>query len=224
MSTQVKTANTPKTSFGKWMVHTVIPNYANNIQGIVYMGAAVLIIIVGLRGLGSIAGKLAIVPKFFIGAEDKIDPNWVMAALFLEFFLLLILSIVTFFTPEEVHGSVAEHNPKAAEKFGLDVTMIKQELSQLKGIAYEDLKVIDDYVEKMTQISKRLAHMNKEYLTAVSEVKATYKADTFRATAMEELKGIDVYVEKIAGLTQRITGIRNEYMKTMNELKQSFKV
>lgn len=224
MSTQVKTANTPKTGFGKWMVHTVIPNYANNVQGIVYMGAAVLIIVVGLRGLGSVAGKIAVVPKFLLGTDGKIDPNWVMIALFLEFFLLLILSLVTFFTPEESHGSVAEHNPKAVEKFGLDVATIKQELSQLKGIAYEDLKVIDDYVEKMTQISKRLAHMNKEYLAAVNEVKQTYKADTFRAMAVEELKGIDVYVEKIAGLTQKITGIRNEYMKTMNELKQSFKV
>lgn len=223
MDTQIKTANIPKTSFGRWMVHTVIPNYANNVQGVVYMGAAVLIIIVGLRGLGKIAGQLAVVPKFLI-TDGKLDPNYVMMALFLEFFLLLILAMVTFFTPEDSHGSVPEHNPKSVEKFGLDVTTIKQELSQLKGIAYEDLKVIDDYVEKMTQISKRLAHMNKEYLAAVNEVKQTYKADTFRAMAVEELKGIDVYVEKIAGLTQKITGIRNEYMKTMNELKQSFKV
>jgi hypothetical protein len=217
-------ANNPKTGFGKWMVHTVIPNYANNVQGVVYMGAAVLIIIVGLRGLGSVAGKIAIVPKFFLGVDGKIDPNWVMGALFLEFLLLLVLSLVTFFTPEDQHGSVAEHNPKAVEKFGIDVNTIKQELSQLKGIAYEDLKVIDDYVEKMTQISKRLAHMNQEYLAAVNEVKQTYKADTFRAMAIEELKGIDVYVDKIAGLTQKITGIRNEYMKTMNEFKQSIKV
>ncbi|NCS82171.1 MAG: hypothetical protein COW85_03085 [Ignavibacteria bacterium CG22_combo_CG10-13_8_21_14_all_37_15] len=224
MDTKVKTANQPKTGFGKWMVHTVIPNYANNVQGVVYMGAAILIIIVGLRGLGKVAGQIAIVPKFLLGVDGKIDPNWVMMALFLEFFLLLILSMVTFFTPEDSHGSVVEHSGKAVEKFGLDVTTIKQELSQLKGIAYEDLKVIDDYVEKMTQISKRLAHMNKEYLAAVNEVKQTYKADTFRAMAVEELKGIDVYVEKIAGLTQKITGIRNEYMKTMNELKQSFKV
>lgn len=223
MEKQVKIANTPKTSFGKWMVNTVIPNYANNVQGVVYMGAAVLIIIVGLRGLGKIAGELAVVPKFLI-KDGKLDPNWVMMALFLEFFLLLILSIVTFFTPEDHHGSVPEHSSKSVEKFGLDITTIKQELSQLKGIAYEDLKVIDDYVEKMTQISKRLAHMNKEYLAAVDEVKQTYKADTFRAMAVEELKGIDVYVDKIAGLTQKITGIRNEYMKTMNEFKQSIKV
>ena len=87
----------PKTAFGRFMVYTIVAKYANNIQGFVYMGAAILIIIVGLRGLGELAGTLSAVPKFLLDHEGmKIDPNWVMIALFLEFFLLMILAIVTF--------------------------------------------------------------------------------------------------------------------------------
>ena len=66
------------------MVYKFVPQYANNVQGLVYMGAACLIIIVGLRGIGKVAASIAIVPKFLLGLDGKVAPMWVMAALFLE--------------------------------------------------------------------------------------------------------------------------------------------
>ena len=89
----------PKTAIGKFMTFKFIPKYSNNVMGLVYLGAAILIIIVGLRGLGAIAGTVGLIPSFLIGADNKIDPYWVMLALLLEFGMLFLLGIVTFYTP-----------------------------------------------------------------------------------------------------------------------------
>jgi len=62
----------PKTVVGKFMANKFIPKYANKVMGFVYLGAAVLIIIVGLRGLGSLAGTVGIIPSFLIGPDNKI--------------------------------------------------------------------------------------------------------------------------------------------------------
>lgn len=213
----------PKTAFGKWMVYKVIPQYANNVQGLVYVGAAILIIIVGLRGLGSVAGTIPIVPSFIINeADNKINVNYVMFALFLEFFLLLVLSIVTFFTPEEDHShGGAAASPAAPSNVGVDAAKLRQELSQLKAVADEDLRMLDSYVARMGELSKRLAGVNREYLNAVAELKASYKPDTFKNAAGEEIKTLDAYLDKVTGLTQRLAAIKKDFIATVSEIKKA---
>ena len=60
--------------------------YANAILGMVYMGAAVLIIIIGIRGL-----------KFIPSSE----PSIILFALSLEFILLIVYAIMLIFSPKE---------------------------------------------------------------------------------------------------------------------------
>ena len=60
--------------------------YANAILGMVYMGAAVLIIIIGIRGL-----------KFIPSSE----PSVILFALSLEFILLIVYAIMLIFSPKE---------------------------------------------------------------------------------------------------------------------------
>ncbi|MCF8240749.1 MAG: hypothetical protein K9J16_05125 [Melioribacteraceae bacterium] len=174
MAANENKANQPKTAFGRYMVYKFIPAYANNVSGVVYMGAAILIIIVGLRGLGKVAGELAIVPKFLLDAEGaKIDPNWVMLALFLEFFLLMILATVTFFTPEEAHGPGEE---TADEKPAVERPDFKKELEHLKNLTDEEVKMIETYLEKFESIQNKITQIQMNSMKALSSMKDTLKS------------------------------------------------
>jgi hypothetical protein len=149
--------NQPKTAFGRFMVYYFVPNFANNVQGLVYFGAAFLVIIIGLRGLGTVAGKISIVPQFLLAYDAELEgfavsPNWVMVALFTEFFLLLLMAITVFFTPEDVsYGVVHEHEETKTN------TVIDQELEQIaekvrmriREVAEEEVKLMDAYLEKI---------------------------------------------------------------------------
>jgi len=170
----------PKTAFGKYMVYKFIPQYANNVFGLVYMGAAILIIIVGLRGLGRVAGEIAIVPRFLLGPDGKIDPSIVMMALFLEFGLLLIMAIVTFFTPEEdmntgerktgmVEGSKGTH------RIIVEAATFKAELEHLQNMTNEELRILESYVDKLGENAKRLNVAKAEFFKALSEIKQYIK-------------------------------------------------
>ncbi len=174
-----KKANQPKTAFGKYMVYEFIPKYSNNVMGIVYMGAAILIIVVGLRGLGKVAGSLPVVPSFLINAADgKIDPNYVMGALFLEFFLLFILAIVTFFTPEEDHSTPhAVHAEEHKRPTGIDsnIPAFKEEMQQLKLVADEELRTINTYLDKFEELSKKLQKIQLANLQAIQMMKDSIK-------------------------------------------------
>ncbi len=72
--------------------------YSNDVNGIAYMGAALLIVIIGLRGL-------KIIPS--------LQPTPVIFAISLEFCLLMILGLTMYFTPEDnedlQRGSHATH-------------------------------------------------------------------------------------------------------------------
>ncbi len=171
-------ANQPKTAFGKYMVYEFIPNYSNNVMGIVYLGAAILIIVVGLRGLGKVAGQIAVVPQFLIGADGKIDPSYVMGALFLEFFLLFILAVVTFFTPEDMHG----HNPESHKETRLEhdvvskVPQFREEMQQLKMMADEEIRTIDNYLTKFEELSKKIQKIQLANLQAIQMMKDSIKS------------------------------------------------
>ena len=161
----------PKTAIGKFMTFKFIPKYSNNVMGLVYLGAAILIIIVGLRGLGAIAGTVGLIPSFLIGADNKIDPYWVMLALLLEFGMLFLLGIVTFYTPSEyvdiLHTDGEESKVKSSAKD------LKNELRDLKDFADEEMRVIEDYVEKFDSLSQKVRDIQLSSIQAISKMKDT---------------------------------------------------
>jgi len=155
----------PKTRFGKYMVNKFIPQYANNVQGLVYLGAAVLVIIVGLRGLGTVAGHIAIVPKFLLEYDPElqgsaVSPTWVMFALFLEFFLLLLMATTLMFTPEEEHGAgghpvpqpqaqIPQLKPISPEEMNAIAQQVRLKIHE---VAKEELAALDQYLAKLKQM------------------------------------------------------------------------
>jgi hypothetical protein len=176
VSAKQATQQGPKTAFGRFMVHTFIPRYANNVQGLVYMGAALLIIIVGLRGLGGIAAQIPIVPKFLLDpATHKVSPNWVMASLFLEFSLLMVLAVVTFFTPEEAPGHEPEHVGKGAHSPSDEILRIKQAMQELQGVAKEDIDALNNYVEQINNVNRKLIQAKADFFKSLTDLKQLFK-------------------------------------------------
>lgn len=166
----------PKTAFGRYMQEHFIPNFANNVQGLVYYGASILVIIVGLRGLGTVAGKIAIVPKFLLAYDPDLDgfsvsPTWVMFALFLEFFLLLLMATTIFFTPEEEghahHSAPHTEENKASAPVDMELEKVAEQVrNKIREVAQEEVKVMDAYLEKIHRqhsetLSKILQQPNK---------------------------------------------------------------
>jgi len=157
----------PTSSFGKYMAYDFIPKHANKVNGLVYLGASILIIVVGIRGLGSLAGKLTVIPKFLIGPDSKIDPTWVLIALLIEFTMLLLLGFVTFFTPSEVLPPSQENN------VGTDAAKLKESLRELKDVADEEMRMVENYIERFNQLSKKVAQIQYTNLSAINKMKET---------------------------------------------------
>ena len=80
------------------------PNFAVRherlIQSLVYVGAAFLVIIVGLRGLGNLSST-TFIPNFILDNDGKIESNIIMIGLLIEFTMLCLLAAVTYFTTDE---------------------------------------------------------------------------------------------------------------------------
>src|ERR1035437_3347492 len=92
-----------------YMSHHFTEKYANNVQGAAYMGAANLIIFIGIRGLK------------FIPADQ---PSPILFALFIEFSLLLLLGISLIYTEEEARldkilKELKERTAEQAQRLGM---------------------------------------------------------------------------------------------------------
>jgi hypothetical protein len=96
-----------KRPFARWMITEINLNYENNVQGWAYIGAALLIGLIGLRGM-------KIIPKE--------HPSYLLFGLELEFSLLLLLGSVLFFKPEESRQGHSQDG---------DILKIRKDLRQL---------------------------------------------------------------------------------------------
>jgi hypothetical protein len=165
-----KKFNEPRTAIGRYMVYTFIPKYSNNVMGFVYMGAAILIIIVGLRGLGSLVGQLHILPSFLLDAQgEKISPYVVLIALLLEFSLLVILGTVTFFTPEDMgHG---HGGGEAAEKTTVSLPDFRAEIEKIKELSNEEKLMVRNFLDEFEAISVKINKIQESNAEALKKMK-----------------------------------------------------
>lgn len=167
----------PKTPFGRFMVYHFIPQYSNNVMGLVYIGAALLIIIVGLRGLGGGLDQVSLVPNFLLNADGRIAIEFVMAALYIEFFMLFILAFVTFFTPEdEYHATSVKVEEHAGPKININAKEVRDSVEIIKDLTDEEMKMIDGYLERFNKISEKINDINRKNLLALNEMKDTLKS------------------------------------------------
>ncbi|RMD49397.1 MAG: hypothetical protein D6830_05005 [Ignavibacteria bacterium] len=165
-----KKFNEPKTAFGRYMVYKFIPQYSNNVMGLVYVGAAILIIIVGMRGLGELVGQLGIFPQFMLNeAGTKISPTVVVLSLFLEFFLLLILAVVTFFTPEDAHHGGGHGEAEPAAKVALPD--FKAEIEKIKELSNEEKVMVRSFLDEFEQITQKVNRIQESNIEALKKMR-----------------------------------------------------
>ena len=75
-----------KNPFSQWMIADVVKRYENNVNGFAYLGAGILIFLIGLRGLG------------IIGREHPLP---IVLSLEIEFTIIATLGLLLFYKPEE---------------------------------------------------------------------------------------------------------------------------
>lgn len=142
---------------------------ANNVMALVYVGAAILIVVVGLRGLGTVAGKISFIPKFLLDSTGRIDPDVVIFALMLEFSMLLVLSLVTYFTPSE--------NGDSGEKTsGGKLANVKEDLEEIKNFSDEEIHMIENYIDKFESISRKITKIQMYNMQALKNMKDAIKS------------------------------------------------
>lgn len=224
----------------------------NRINGMVYFGAAILIIIVGLRGLGTIASELPTVPKFLIDHEThKVDPNYVMIALFLEFSLLLIMSVANFFKPvhlEEPKEKEEEAKPKEEISplptlTDRDIENLRRRTNEYKAILDESNKAIKEKFVSLSSVWMQFEDLMKQKFTTMDEfVKHSENlqkkiaqlqselADTkevgkavseLQTLSKEKLTIVNNMVEQLAQVTERINKMHIGMINSLTDLKKN---
>jgi len=122
-----------------------IPRYENNILAFVYIGAAFLVLVLGLRGMGSS------VPDFMQDISTHRLKNWVVfVALGAEFLMILFLGITMLFKVEDF-GSLFKNFINIEEKHKGEIKEVNT-LAEI-GTAIDKIKHdYDDLIDKFGRL------------------------------------------------------------------------
>ena len=138
-----------------YMVRHFSEKYSNNVQGFAYGGAAILIVVIGIRGL-----------KFI----PPTQPSILLAAITLEFTMLTLLAVTLFYTEEEQRMDKLIRDLEESsegQKFEL-INLVRTSQQQQR-----DLASMVDYIQRQTGDLKRMADAltgaNKEYIVQVAQ-------------------------------------------------------
>lgn len=138
-----------------YMVRHFSEHYSNNIQGFAYGGAALLIVVIGIRGL-----------KFIPPTE----PSILLAAISLEFVMLTLLAITLYFTEEEQRMDKLMTNLQESSE-GQTYELIN--LVRTSQQQQRDLASMVDYIQRQTDNLQRMADAltgaNREYIIQVAQ-------------------------------------------------------
>lgn len=108
-----------KNPFSQWMVADVVKRYENNVNGFAYLGAGILIFLIGLRGLG------------IIGREHPLP---IVISLEIEFTIIGVLGLLLFYKPEDsTKMSVTLDGALPAEELKVLATEMKNIREEITG-------------------------------------------------------------------------------------------
>lgn len=138
-----------------YMTRHFAEKYGNNVQGFAYGGAAILIVVIGIRGL-----------KFI----PPTQPSVLLLAISLEFTMLLLLAITLFYTEEEQRMDKLIRNLEESsegQKYEL-INLVRTSQQQQR-----DLASMVDYIQRQTENLQRMADAltgaNREYIIQVAQ-------------------------------------------------------
>lgn len=138
-----------------YMTRHFAERYSNNVQGFAYGGAAILIVIIGIRGL-----------KFI----PPTQPSILLAAIALEFTMLLLLATTLFYTEEEQRMDKLIRDLEESsegQKYEL-INLVRTSQQQQR-----DLASMVDYIQRQTENLQKMADAltgaNREYIIQVAQ-------------------------------------------------------
>lgn len=138
------------------------------IQSLVYVGAAFLVIIVGLRGLGDLS-HTTFIPNFVLNEDGKIESNIIMIGLLIEFTMLCLLALVVYFATDE-----------KKDDLHLSIETLSEAVSQLTQT------IPSEIIQKLVQNSQDTASSASKLLAEEIEI-----LNNFRSRLDEKIVQID---------------------------------
>ena len=147
--TKVDIESMPPGAFGRKVAFEWIPRYENNILAFVYLGAAFLVIVLGLRGLGSN------IPEFLKSPDTgRLYNSVIYIALLAEFFMISLLALTMYFKIED-HNYLFDHflHKKHEDKKDTGAAKSLEEAIEQINKDYDELKSI---LHNLSSLEKKL--------------------------------------------------------------------
>lgn len=222
-----------KTGLMHWLKYKFATDFDQYIQAMVYFGAAFLVIIVGLRGLGDLSGATAI-PEFFLDADGKIDSRWVMTGLVVEFLMLCLLAAVSFFSPSEKR----EDLQSSIESLSLSVAkltdtipseLVQKLISSTQETATAAERLLSDEIEILNnfkaKLDERIAQLDQDIIQVRQNI-AQGMLDTAKemeAVVSKEKETLDKYNKLVDTLIDGTSGALSNISENISgEVKKTF--
>ncbi len=223
----------PNFGLGYWLKYRFATEFDQNIQAMVYFGAAFLVIIVGLRGLGDL-GDVSFIPNFLLDSNGKIDAHIVMVGLIVEFLMLCLLAAVSFFTPVEKRADLQasiEKLSKSVEKLSDNipselvqklVTSAQETALASEKLLVEEIEILNNFRskldERLVQIDDDIILVRKNIAQGIIDSSAQMEE-----TIKKEQETLNSYNNLIEGLIEGTKEtLTNVSQNISNEVKKTF--
>ena len=207
--------------------------YERHIQALVYIGAAFLVIIVGLRGLGNLS-QVPFLPDFVLDIEGKIEANIVMVGLLVEFIMLCLLAAVSYFAPNEKQDdlqssieslsvSVTELSKSVPSEIVQSLIHSTQETASAAGnLLSEEIEILNDFRtkldEKIVQIDQDIIQVRKRIAQGI--IDSSSQMESFIKKEKETVSGYNRLIENlIAEAKETLRAVSNNIS---TDIKKTF--
>lgn len=161
---------------GLWMSEIVNRNYYSTINSFVYLGAAILLILIGAR-------------RF----SEAVKPELVIAGIIFESLMLTIMFIVMFFTPNEASEEEETETDFIIDEIGEIGRDFASAVIHLENLTKSLNKMVDTQNElsiKIYEQAKSFALLSKPNPGLTEEMKSTTKSLSELKESIIELKAV----------------------------------
>jgi hypothetical protein len=209
---------------GYWLKYRFATEFDQNIQAMVYFGAAFLVIIVGLRGLGDLS-DVSFIPHFLLDSNGKIDAHIVMVGLIVEFLMLCLLAAVSFFSPVEKRTDLQtsiESLSTSVEKLSDNIPseLVQNLITSAQETAAASEKLLSEEIEILNNFRLKLDERIRQIDQDIILVRQGIAQGLIDSSAqMEEV--VKKEQETLSSYNNLIEGLIEGTKETLNNVSQN---
>ena len=222
-----------KTNFGHWLKYKFAIDFDQQVQAMVYFGAAFLVIIVGLRGLGDLS-HVSFIPGFLLDSEGKIESNIVMLGLLIEFLMLCLLAAVSYFSPAEKRGdlqtsieSLSQSVEKLTETIPSEIIQkliasTQETANAAESLLSDEIEVLNNFRskldERIVQIDQDIIHVRQNIAQGI--IDSSTQMNSIIQKEKDTLSGYNNLIDNLLDETKGT--LTNVSQNITNEIKKTF--